>query len=257
MAGRRRRIAHANLAYCLPELTPEERDALLVRHFHSLGFSILEVALAWHAPPALLERAVSVEGDEHIDAGLAAGRGVLLLAGHFTTLEIGAARLGVRAPVDGVYRPVADPVMERALRAGRQRFGGQLLQRDDIRNLFRCLRANRAVWYAPDQDMGSRHSVFAPFFGRPAATLTTVSRIARTSGAAVLPFRVERAADGRAWRAVVEPALDGFPCGDDEADAARVNGLVERWARARPEQYLWVHRRFKTRPPGEPPVYPA
>ena len=254
-ARRRRRIAGANLAYCFPDLNAAERAALVADHFQSLGFALVEVALAWYADPVLLRDLVRVDGREHLDAALARGRGALLLAGHFTTLEIGAARLGIDAPVDGVYRPHADPSMERASRDGRQRFGGRLLDRTDVRGVLRCLRANRAVWYAPDQDPGPRNGVFAPFFGRPAATLTATARIARASGAPVLPFRVERFAGGRDYLVVIEPALTGFPSGDARADAARINSVVERWARARPEQYLWVHRRFKTRPPGEPDVY--
>ena len=254
-ATRRRRIAAANLAYCFPGLSAGERAALLAGHFHALGFALIEVALAWHADPAALRDQVRVDGRGHLDAALARGRGALLLAGHFTTLEIGAARLGIDAPVDGVYRPHSDPSMERASRAGRQRFGGRLLDRGDVRGMLRRLRANRAVWYAPDQDPGPKHGVFAPFFGRPAATLTATARIARASGAPVLPFQVERMAGGRSWRVVIEPALTDFPGGDDLADAARVNEVIERWARACPEQYLWVHRRFKTRPPGEPGLY--
>ena len=254
-SARRRRIAQANLAYCFPGLAGPERTALLEDHFRSLGFGLIEVALAWYADPAALRGMVRVDGREHLEAALAAGRGALLVAGHFTTLEIGAARLGIDAPVDGVYRPHADPSMERASRDGRQRFGGLLLDRADVRGMLRRLRANRAVWYAPDQDLGLRHGVFAPFFGRPAATVTATARIARASGAPVLPFGVERLAGGRAWRVVIEPALTDFPGGDALADAARVNEVIERWARAFPEQYLWVHRRFKTRPPGEPDLY--
>ena len=254
-APRRGRIAQANLAYCFPDLGDGERAALLEGHFRSLGFGLIEVALAWYADPAALKELVRVDGREHLDAALARGRGALLLAGHFTTLEIGAARLGLDAPVDGVYRPHADPSMERASRDGRQRFGGRLLDRADVRGMLRRLRSNRAVWYAPDQDLGLRHAVFAPFFGRPAATLTATARLARASGAPVLPFRVEREAGGRAWRVVIDPALSGFPSDDALADAARVNEVIERWARASPEQYLWVHRRFKTRPPGEADLY--
>ena len=252
---RRRRIAAANLAYCFPELAAGERALLLERHFRSLGFALIEVALAWHADPDALRRLVRVDGREHLDAALAAGRGALLLSGHFTTLEIGAARLGIDAPVDGVYRPHDDSTMERASRDGRQRFGGQLLDRGDVRGLLRRLRANRAVWYAPDQDPGPRNAVFATFFGRPAATLTATARIAKASGAPVLPFGVERVAGGRAYRVVIEPELAGFPSGDEVADAARINELIERWARDHPDQYLWIHRRFKTRPPGEPGLY--
>ena len=254
LAARRRRIAAVNLGYCFPELGGEERAALLARHFRSLGFALIEVAIAWYAPPATLRGLVRVEGREHLDAALARGKGALLLAGHFTALELGAARLGLEAPVDGMYRPHADPRMERALAAGRERFGGRLLARGDVRGLLRRLRGNRVVWYAPDQDPGRRRGVFAPFFGHPAATLTTTSRIARASAAAVLPFRVERER-ASAYRAVIEPALAGFPSGDDAADAAVINAVIERWARRRPEQYLWIHRRFKTRPPGEPDLY--
>ena len=254
-ASRRRRIAAANITYCFPELDERECAALLDRHFRSLGFTLIEAAISWYADAGALRDLVRVEGREHLDAALARGRGALLLAGHFTALEIGAARLGLDAPVDGVYRPHAARPMERAIRAGRQRFGGRLLDRRDLRGLLRRLRLNRAVWYAPDQDLRLRGGVFAPFFGRPAATLTATSRIARASAAPVLPFRVERTAGGRAYRVVIEPALTDFPSGDDAADAARINEIIERWARARPEQYLWVHRRFKTRPPGEPDLY--
>ena len=254
-SARRRRIAQANLAYCFPDLSEGELSTLLEGHFRSLGFGLIEVALAWYADPATLEELVRVDGREHLEAALARGRGALLLAGHFTTLEIGASRLGIDAPVDGVYRPHTDPSMERASRHGRQRFGGRLLDRADVRGMLRRLRANRAVWYAPDQDLGLRHGVFAPFFGRPAATLTATSRIARASGAPVLPFRVEREAGGRAWRVVIDPAIPDFPGDDPHVDAARINKIIERWARASPEQYLWVHRRFKTRPPGEADLY--
>ena len=227
-ASRRRRIAAANLAYCFPGLSGGELSALLDRHFRSLGFALIEVALAWHADPAALRELVRVDGREHLDAALAGGRGALLLAGHFTTLEIGAARLGIDAPVDGVYRPHADPSMERASRDGRQRFGGRLLDRADVRGMLRRLRANRAVWYAPDQDLGLRYGVFAPFFGRPAATLTATARIARASGAPVLPFRVERAAGGRAYRVVIEPA----PRGLSGRRRARRRGAGQRSHRA-------------------------
>ena len=257
IAPRRRRIAAANLAYCFPELTGRERAALLDRHFLSLGFALVEIALAWYADPAVLRELVRVDGREHLDAALARGRGALLLSGHFTAMEIGGARLAIDSPVDAVYRPHDDPTMERASGEGRYRYRleGRLIDRRDVRGLLRRLRSNQAVWYAPDQDMGLRHAVFAPFFGRPAATLTATARIARASGAPVLPFFVDRRVGGRAYRAVIEPALAGFPSGDESADAARVNGIIERWARERPEQYLWVHRRFKTRPPGEPDLY--
>ena len=252
---RQRRIAEANLAYCFPELSGEKRATILAAHFRSLGFAVIELAMAWYAPARVLRKAVEVAGCEHLDAALAGGRGALLLAGHFTTLELGALRLSLETPFDGMYRAARSAALDRVLKSRRQRFGVRLLDRHDVRGLLRRLRANRAVWYAPDQDIRSARSVFAPFFGRPAATITAPSRIARASGAPVLPFRVERAADGRTYRVTIEPALENFPSGDEVADAARINEVIERWARAHPEQYLWVHRRFKTRPPGEPELY--
>ena len=252
---RRRRIAERNLALCLPELAPEGRRELVRACFESIGIAFFEVALAWWGPDERLQAMGRVEGLEHLERALARGRGVILLSGHFTTLEIGARLLHRHQTFRPVYRASRNEVWDWAVLRGRERHVGQAIDRGDVRGILRALRANGCVWYAPDQDYGREHSVFVPFFGVPAATITATSRLAALSGAAVVPLFQRRLPGTGGYVVTLEPALDAFPSGDDAADAARVSRLVERWVRACPEQYLWTHRRFKTRPAGEPPVY--
>ena len=181
---------------------------------------------------------------------------MLLITAHFTTLEIGAHILALAHPIRALYRPLRNPVFDHLMRQARRRRteGGEVIEREDLRALLRALREGAVVWYAPDQDHGVHHGVFAPFFGVPAATVTAASRIARRSGALAIPYHPERTSEGH-YRLIVEPPLEGFPGPDPAADAARLNALFERWIRRVPEQYLWTHRRFKTRPAGEPDPY--
>ncbi len=258
LAVRRRQIVAINLAHCFPELSPEERKSLLQKHFFSLGLALIETAMAWYAPASFLRKWVDIEGGEHLHAAMAKGKGVLLLAGHFTTLEICGARLGLEFSfIDCMYRSHKNPWMEQTMQR-RGRFGVHLIDNKNVRKLLHRLKSNRAIWYAPDQDRGLHNpSVFAPFFQRPTATLTATSRIAKASGAPVLPFRMERSPLGNRcfYRAIIEPPLPHFPSGDDLVDATQVNKVIEGWVRQCPEQYFWVHRRFKTSPPGEPSLY--
>lgn len=256
LAGRRRAIAETNLRLCFPELGQAERDDLLRRHFESLGMGFAETALSWWGSARRLRRLVRVEGMEHLEAALAGGRGVLIVAGHFTTLEIGARLLALAVPLHPMYRPHNNPLFEQIQGRARSRQSAGAIRRGDIRATVRTLKRNRAVWYAPDQDFGRRQSVFVPFMGQPAATLTATSRLAKMSGAAVVPMTQERLPGGAGYRVILEPPLEGFPSGDDETDGRRLNAVFERWVRRRPADYLWVHRRFKTRPGGEPGPYP-
>lgn len=256
-ARRRRRIAETNLRLCFPELDEPARRRLLLAHFESLGMGFMETALSWWGSAGRLRGLMRIEGMEHLEAAQARGRGVLLVAAHFTTLEIGARLLALAVPLHPMYRPHNNPLFEQIQGRARTRQSAGAIRRDDIRATVRALKANQAVWYAPDQDFGPRQSVFVPFMGINAATLTATGRLAKMSGAAVVPMTQERLADGSGYRVILEPPVEGLPSGDDQADARRQNAVFERWIRQRPADYLWVHRRFKTRPDGEPDFYEA
>lgn len=252
---RRREVVRANLALAFPQLTPAERERRVGEHFGELGRGVFETALAWFAPDWRLRRRGEVVGLEHLRAATADGSGVLLLTGHFTTLEIGARFLclaGVK--FHAMYRPYNNAVMDYLMHHWREgRSGLPALARDDLRRLVRALRSGRAIWYAPDQTLDLRLSVYAPFFGTPVRTITATARLAQLGRAKVLPYFPQRV--GGRYRIVVLPALAGFPGDDEVADAARINRVIEQGAAMAPTQYFWVHKRFKGLPPGAPPVY--
>ena len=255
LARRRREIARRNLALCFPERDASARGALLARCFRSLGIGGYEFVRAWWGPLRGLRARTTIEGVEHVRAALAAGRGVILLSGHFMTLELCGRLLCTEVPVAGMYRRHADPVLEWAVKRGRLRYAAGMYARDELRGAVRHLKAGGILWYAPDQDMRGKDVVFAPFFGVPAATITATHQLARLSGAAVIGFFHRRSDDGRGYVLRLEPPLAPFPGEDAAADAATVNALIERMVREAPDEYLWIHRRFKRRPVGEPNPY--
>jgi KDO2-lipid IV(A) lauroyltransferase len=250
----RARIADRNLELCLPELSEAERAGLVRRHIQALGMALPETAMSWWASNARLASMAEVRGVGYFREAMARGKGVILLTGHFTTMELAAHMLFQHAEFDAMYRPMKNRLMDAVVERARKIRGNTVFRRDDPRAMLRCLKRGHAVWYGPDQDYGRRHSVFARFFGVTAATITSTARFAGMTGAAVVPFFPRRLPDGR-YRIDVLPALEAFPSGDALADAQRINDLIESWARQVPEQYLWIHRRFKTRPEGESGIY--
>jgi KDO2-lipid IV(A) lauroyltransferase len=255
LAPQRRHIARTNLALCFPACSESERDRMLDAHLTSLGIALVETALAWWGTSRQLEGLLSIHGLEHLEAALRHGKGAILLSAHFTTLEIGGRLLALHAPFHVLYRSHKNAVIERLQRSARRRHFEKAIARDDLRGMLASLKQNRPVWYAPDQDFGRANSLFVPFFGIPAATLTATSRLARLSGAPVVPFFPRRLPRGRGYELTLLPALQGFPGKDIEQDTRRIMGLIEERVRQQPDQYLWVHRRFKTRPPGQARVY--
>ncbi len=229
--------------------------ALARRVFEAIGLCAVELCVAWLNPRRDIGSRVVVEGEEHLQRALASGCGVLLLGAHYAVLDAIARPLAASGPVDVMYRRNANPVWEWLQRRGRGHYFSGVIERRDLRTALQSLRAGRALWYAADQDYGPKHSVFADFFGMPAATITATARLARRTGAAVVPVDQHRDLSTRTWRLRFAPALEGFPSGDDLADARRINALIEARVREAPEQYLWLHRRFKTRPPGRPDLY--
>lgn len=252
----RRMIARTNLALCFPELDEQAREHLLRRNFRYTGRGVIEIGLSWWASRQRIERLGRVYGLEHLETIRAEGRGVILVGAHFACIEIAGRVLGDAAPFHAIYRENRNPVLEHLTRRARDRRFGEAIPRKDMRTLVRRLRQGEILWYPPDQDFGRQHSVFAPFFGVTAATITIPSRLATLSSAAVIPVRYHAREDGSGYEVHIEPPLQGFPSDDQNSDAARLNALFEEHIRRHPAQYYWVHRRFKTRPEGEPRYYP-
>lgn len=248
LAVSRRRAARINLALCLPELTDNEREALLRANFRNVGIGLFEFARAWWGSIAPLRASASIEGLEILERLRGEGRGVLLVSGHFMTLELCGRLLCDHIALAGMYRRYKDPVMEWAVLRGRLRYACAMFGNRDTRAALRHLKGGGVLWYAPDQDMLGKDTVFAPFFGIPAATITATHQFARMTGCAVVPFFHRREA-GRYILRVGQP-LDPFPTPDAIADSARVNAAIEAMVREAPSQYLWLHRRFKRQPDG-------
>ncbi|MNZ26255.1 Lipid A biosynthesis lauroyl acyltransferase [compost metagenome] len=257
VAKSRRRIAARNLELCFPELSAAERARLLRENFASNGIAFFEMAMSWWWPSARLARLAHVEGLEHLQAAQREGQGVILMSLHFTTLEIGASLLGQLHTIDGMYREHKNPLFDYIQRRGRERHNldATAIEREDVRAMLKVLRAGRAIWYAPDQDYGRKQSIFVPLFGVPAATVTATSKFARLGKARVVPFTQQRLADGSGYRLTIHPPLADFPGDSEESDCLRINQWIEQAVRQCPEQYLWAHRRFKTRPEGAPKLY--
>jgi KDO2-lipid IV(A) lauroyltransferase len=249
------RIARRNLELCLPELAAAEREKILRDHFRSLGVGIFETAISWWSPDERIRKLTQLEGEEHLNAALARGRGAILLSAHFTTLEIGARALCARVAASIMYRPTSNVVLERFLMRNRGLRAKRAIPRDDIRTLITTLKGNEPVWYAPDQSYRKKGAEMVQFFNLPAATNTATSRLARMTGAAVLPYFPERLPGSRGYRMVIQPMLENFPTDDPAADARRFNELIEAEVRRVPAQYLWIHRRFKGLTPEYPDYY--
>ncbi|HZJ91863.1 MAG TPA: lipid A biosynthesis lauroyl acyltransferase [Thiopseudomonas sp.] len=256
-AGSRRHIVTRNIELCFPQLSESERQHLVRENFASTGIAFFEMAMSWWWPKKRLSALVQVQGLEHLQAAQAQEQGVILMAIHFTTLEIGAALLGQQHTIDGMYRAHKNPVFDYVQRRGRERHNAdaQAIKREDVRGMLKVLRQGRAIWYAPDQDYGPKQSLFIPLFGVPAATVTATSKFAKLGRALVVPMTQTRLANGQGYLIKIESPLQNFPGESDEQDCLRINQWIEQAITAHPEQYLWAHRRFKTRPEGEAKLY--
>jgi KDO2-lipid IV(A) lauroyltransferase len=257
VAGTRRRIALRNLALCFPEQSAPQREALAREHFQWLGRSILERSLLWFASPERLKRLIHIEGD--VTLAERSERPVMWLVPHFMALDVAGVSVLLFQKRKGIsiYQAQSDPVMDAAIRRGRLRLGNaEIFPRDDsAKALFRAIRKGDAFFNLPDMDFGERDAAFVPFFGVPAATLLAPSRLARALNMVVQPVIAETLPGGAGYRVrFLQPWTD-FPTDDPLTDTAAMNAWIESEIRANPAQYLWVHKRFKTRPPGAPSVY--
>jgi KDO2-lipid IV(A) lauroyltransferase len=257
-AARRRRIALRNVELCLPELSPAERRALVAQHFRWLARSLLERGLLWHASPARLRRLIRVEGDVGF-AERHPGQAVMWLVPHFVGMDVAgvASQLFQRRDVTTIYQRQRNAVFDAAILRGRSRFGqGEVFSRHDrVAPLVRAIKRGTIFFNLPDMDFGLRDAAFVPFFGVPAATLLAPARLARSLHMAVQPVLTEMLPGGRGYVVRVGEPWADWPSDDALADAARMNAWIEQEVRRCPGQYLWVHKRFKTRPPGQAPLY--
>lgn len=252
----RRRIARTNIDLCFPARDAAARAALVDANLRDIGMMLVEFALGWMGSDRrIADLPTRIEGLEHLEAARAQGRGVLLVGGHFSHLELCARLVSQRIRIAGMYRKMDSAVFEWVVLRARLHYAAAMFDKDDIRGTVKYLRSGGTLWYAPDQDMRSKDTVFVPFFGVPAATITATHHLARLSGAVVIPFFHRRLEDGRSYALRLGAPLEAFPGADVLADTARVNDCIEQMVREAPEQYLWVHKRFKTRPPGQPAIY--
>lgn len=254
-ATRRRHITEVNLALCFPELSDAERQHILVENFASMGIGMLEMGMSWWSSERRLQRLCTIEGMENLQKALEGGNGAILLSAHFTTMEIGGRMLSMHIPFQVLYREHKNAAMEYVISRGRNKFTHKAILRDNLLGMRRSLKRNIPVWYAPDQDFGIGKGMFAPFFGIPAATITATSTLAKMAHSPVVPFYQTRLPGARGYRLTLLPALENFPGDNIEDDTRRINAVIEECIRKQPEQYLWAHRRFKTRPEGMQDVY--
>lgn len=254
LSSNRRDIATRNIEICFPELSSSERDELVRRHFEALGISLIEIGMGWWTSDRKLSAITRFEGAEHIERAVNEGRSIIFLTGHFTTLEVSGRVLRFHSPpFDAVYRKNRSDFITELQRRSRERSARRTIEKSDIKSMVRSLREGTPVWYAPDQNYRRKKAEMIPFFGTPAMTNTATGTLAKLGDAIVLPFFPRRLEDN-SYVLTVLPPLQDFPGDDEVADTKRFVTILEERIRKCPEQYFWVHRRFKTQE-GEPDPY--
>jgi KDO2-lipid IV(A) lauroyltransferase len=251
----RKRVAEINIRLCFPELSESKVQAMVRETINSTAMIFFEISLAWWASNKRLKAMVSFEGVENIEAARKNNRGIILLGGHYTTLEISGRLLTYYMPdFHPVYKAARNKLFNTIMVNSREKAINPLLENRNMRKIISTLKKGGSIWYAPDQDFGPENSVFAPFMGVQTSTLLATSRLAKLSGAAVVPFYSARLNNGK-YIIRFGKSFENFPSGDDIKDASKINSAIEEHVREYPEQYLWLHKRFKTRPQGEPNIY--
>jgi KDO2-lipid IV(A) lauroyltransferase len=248
-----KKITDINIKLCFPQFTPKEHSDFMKKCFESVGIGLIETAMAWWLPEKKLNCLYQIHGLEHAETAFAKGKGIILVGPHFTCLELVGRLIGLKYAFGVMYRPHKKALIS-YLHEHFRRFA-VYIPRNKIRQLLSALKNNTAIWYAYDIDGGPKHSVFAPFFGIQTASMTSVARIVKLSGAAVVPISFHRRDTDYGYDLILEPALSNFPSEDPVADATRLNAILEKAILEKPEQYVWQYKRFKTRPPGEKRYY--
>ncbi|ALO45001.1 LpxL/LpxP family Kdo(2)-lipid IV(A) lauroyl/palmitoleoyl acyltransferase [Pseudohongiella spirulinae] len=255
LAKSRRRVCERNIELCFPELSNEEQRRLVKDTFRSNGIGVMEIGLAWCRKPEDFRKMVKTSGLENLIKAHEQGKGVLLVSAHFSTLEFAGCLLSLIHPIDVTYRAHKNPLFDALMKRNRQRLYGDVIERKEVRRAMRRLREGHVLWYAADQDYGPRHSIFVDFFGIPAASITATTKYAGFNNSPVIFLSHYRNPDLSGYHFHFSEPLRDYPTGDDHTDVKRINTLIEAAIRKAPEQYIWLHRRFKTRPPGSPDLY--
>ncbi|MEH6578313.1 MAG: LpxL/LpxP family Kdo(2)-lipid IV(A) lauroyl/palmitoleoyl acyltransferase [Amphritea sp.] len=251
----RRHVTATNIRLCFPEASDSKQAEMVKDVFINNGIGTIEAAMAWWRPASEFKHRVTLKGQQHLEKALQQGNGVILLGAHFSTLDIGGLLFSIFHDVDAMYRPHNNPLMEQIILQGRSNFFGKPIARSDIRTVIRRLRKNHIIWYAPDQDFGLKQSVYAPFFGVQAATITATTRMVKLNNSPILMLAQHRLEDNSGYELELFPIIEPFPSGDDVLDATRINQELEKGIRKDPTQYMWVHKRFKTHPKGKHYLY--
>jgi KDO2-lipid IV(A) lauroyltransferase len=255
ISGKRQRVVEINLQLCFPEKSLEERNRIKNECYESIGIAIVELAMCWWWSEKRLKSLVEIRGLEHLEGVLENKQGAILLSGHFTSLEIGGRLFTLTTPLQVMYRTQRNALFDSYLYSKRCSYLTNVISRKSTRQLIKGIKELVPTWYAPDQNFTNERNIFAPFMGIPAATITASSRLVQSAGCAMLPFYTYRKPDGTGYTLTIEPPLENFPSGDDLDDATAINASIEKFVRSHPEQYMWIHQRFKNRPEGEPPIY--
>lgn len=254
---RRADIARRNLELCFPDMSSNDIEALVKKNMQNTGIAFFETGMAWWWPDWRIRRKLHIHGEEHLHAAQKDGKGVLLLLFHFLSLEVHARLHGFVKPAVGLYRPHNNAVMEYLQTLGRGRSNKYMIPRTDVRSMLQALDQGEIAGYLPDQDYGRKRTVFAPLFAVEKASTTTGTLLfAGNANCAVMPVTCFRRDDGSGYDMTFYPEFENFPTGDDVADVTRVNHMIEFAIQQKPEQYMWIHRRFKTRPnESDPDLY--
>ncbi len=251
----RRRVIEKNIAACFPDLSQQEQQALIKQNYRETGMMVSQTLHTFLNRSPKLFAQLEISGKAHLEKAIAAGRGVLLVSGHFTALDVGGRAICEQFPVAGVYRPHKNPVQEYVVKRARLNYANQMFTRDELKGIVKYLKSGGVVWYAPDQDYRRGQSIFVDFFGTQASTITATHQLARISGCQVMFYAVKRIAEAPYYELSLSEPLSDFPSKDAHTDTQRINRQLETLVKQAPDQYLWLHKRFKTRPADEDKFY--
>jgi len=254
LARSRRKVTERNIQLCFPELSAAEQQQLVRKVFIQNGIGLFETATAWFRPASILKEISVVKNGHYMQEAIDSGKGVIILGTHVSTLDLAGAVSSLFFDIDIFYRKHNNPLFEQIMTRCREKIYRDTIDKKDLKKAIRTLRKGNILWYTPDQDFGRRVSVFAPFFGVEAATVSITSRLVKMTGSVPLPVSISRTEDNT-YQLEFFPPLENYPTGDDVADATYLNKTLEEIIRKHPDQYMWMHRRFKTRPEGEKSLY--